>query len=299
MNMVRNGMSGPVTLELIFTQMREFGPIAVKMVGWPLLIMIICGTCLAVVSLKFRDPLLVSCAATLALTFAFHCVSPNGAEDRRLFMAIPDSLLLAPLPCFYWLENRRSQSWASLLLFVISTMSLVWSMRPFHKTAVGYRSVAGWLLSNNDGGGNAVFIASDIDGEGMLISEVGQIQPNPTMYIVRSSKLFEDCDWERQDCLPKITDPSQAEQVLDSIPVRYAVIDRFSGIAPTARTELLRRVIATHSSLWVLRDTRPAIAPGSRSRGEIQIYQRSGVNQSDQVHVSVDLHRMIGKVIGK
>jgi hypothetical protein len=297
-NMVRNGMSGPVTLSLICMQARDFGPITGKMFGWPLLILIIYGGCLAIASPKFRDPLLVSSAATLALTFAFHCVSPNGAEDRRLFMAVPGCLLLAPLPFLDWLHTRRSQLLTALFLLLIAAISLVSSMKPFHKTAVGYRPIADWLLSNDDDGEMAVFVASDIDGEGMLISEVAQHQPTPTLYIVRSSKLFEDCDWERQDCHPTITDPSQAEKALDSIPIRYAVIDRFSGIEPSTRTELLRHMIAMHSNLWVLRDTQAAVAPGSRNRGEVQVYERSGLNHSHTVHVIVDLHRMIGKEIG-
>jgi len=299
MNMVRNGMSGPVTLRLVFAQLREFGPITVKIFGWPLLILILYALYLAIVSRRLRDPLMVSCAVTVALTLAFHCVSPSGAEARRLFMAIPDFLLLAPLPFLYLFGARHSRSWAPLLLFLIVTISLFSSITAFRKTAVGYRSVAGWLLANRDRGENVVLIASDIDGEGMLISEIGQSEPRPSLYIVRSSKLFEDCDWEGQECRPMITDPSRAEQVLDSMPVRYAVVDRFSGIASTARTELLRRMITAHADLWILRKIQPAIAPDSGNRGEILIYERSGLNQSDRVHVSVDLRRMIGKVISK
>lgn len=214
-------------------------------------------------------------------------------------MAIPDSLLLAPLPFLYLFEARRSPSWAPPLFFAIVAISLFLSTTAFRKTAVGYRSVAGWLVANCDRGGNAVLIASDIDGEGMLISEIGQIQPEPSLYIIRSLKLFEDCDWAGQGCRPVITDLSRAEQVLDSIPVRYAVVDRFSGTSSTAPTELLRSMIAAHSNLWILRKVQPAIDPDSGSHGEILIYQRSGLIQTDQVHVSVDLHRMIGKVISK
>jgi hypothetical protein len=133
----------------------------------------------------------------------------------------------------------------------------------------------------------------------MLISEIGQREPKPSLYIVRSSKLFEDCDWQGRDCRPIITDPSRAEQVLDSMPVRYVVIDRFSGLASAARNEVLRRMLGEHSDLWVLRNTESAIAPGVGNRGEILIYQRVGLSQSDQVHVRVNLNRMIGRAIGK
>jgi hypothetical protein len=296
--MVSNGTDGPVTLELVLTQLREFGPIIVKILGWPLLILVLYGVYLVIVSRSLRDPLHVSCVATVALTLAFHVVSPSGAEGRRLFMAIPEALLLAPLPLLGLVETRHSRSWTYLALFVMAAISLFSTKTSFRKTAVGYRSVAGWFLANSDRGENAVLIASDIDGEGMLISEIGQRQPKPSLYVVRSSKLFEDCDWQKHDCLPTITQPLAAEQVLDSMPVRYVVLDHFSGIPSASSTEVVRRMIAARPDLWSLRDIQPAIAPGSGNRGEILIYQRSGLNQSDQVHVSVNLRRMIGKVVG-
>ena len=301
LKMVSNGTDGPLSLRLALTQAREFGPIMVNVFGWPLLILILSGAYLAIVSRMHRDPLLVSCAVTATLTLVFHCISPSGAEDRRLFMALPDALLFTPLPFLYLAQPRQRRSWPTVLLFIVVASSLFSTRLAFRKAAVGYRRSAGWLLANiNNRGENAVLIASDIDdGEGMLISEIGQRQPKPTLYIVRSSKLFEDCDWQRRDCRPIITDPSRAETVLDSMPVRYVVIDRFSGLASAARNEVLRRMIDEHSDLWVLRNTESAIAPGVGNRGEILIYQRVGLSQSDQVHVRVNLNRMIGRVIGK
>jgi hypothetical protein len=297
--MLSNGTDGPLSLRLVLVQAREFGPIMVNMFGWPLLVLILSGGFIVIVSRRHRDPLLVSCAVTAALTLAFHCVSPSGAEDRRLFMAIPEALILTPLPFLYLAQPRQRRPWPTVLLLIIVASSLLSTRLAFRKAAVGYRQSAGWLLANANRGENAVLIASDIDGEGMLISEIGQREPKPSLYIVRSSKLFEDCDWQGRDCRPIITDPSRAEQVLDSMPVRYVVIDRFSGLASAARNEVLRRMLGEHSDLWVLRNTESAIAPGVGNRGEILIYQRVGLSQSDQVHVRVNLNRMIGRAIGK
>lgn len=299
LKMVSNGADGPISLRLALTQLREFGPISVKMFGWPLLTLVLCGLYLAVFPGRRREPLLASCAVTVALTFLFHCISPSGAEERRLFMAMPESLLLSALPVVYLAEAIRSRNWASPVLFGISAISLFSTGTAFHKTTVGYRSVAKWLLGNSDPGEKAVLIASDIDGEGMLISEIAQIEPKPSMYIVRSSKLFEDCDWQRHDCVSKVTDSTKAEQMIDSIPIRYIIVDRFSGIPSSLGTDLVRQLIAEHPEAWILRDTLRATAPGNAGhQGRISVYQRVAVPGSNQIHISVDLHRMIGKVLG-
>jgi hypothetical protein len=299
LKMVSNGSDGPISLRLALTQLWKFGPISVTMLGWPLLILVLCGICIAVLPGRRRDPLFVSCAITAASTFLFHCVSPSGTEERRLFMALPEALLLAPLPCLYLVEGPRSRKLACSLLFGIAAISLLTTKTAFHKTVVGYRTVAGWLLANDGRGKKAVLVASDIDGEGMLISEIAQSEPEPSMYVVRSSKLFEDCDWQRHHCILKITDPARAEQVIDSIPIRYVILDHFSGIPSSTSTELVRQMIAARPEAWILRETQAATAPGSAGhQGQILVYQRFGLDESDQVHISVDLHRMIGKVVG-
>lgn len=113
--MVGNETDCPVILGLAVTQLREFGPIIVKIFGWPLLILILCGVYLVIFSTRLRDPLHVFCVATVVLTLDFHFVSPSGAEARRLFMAIPEALFLAPLPLLCLVETRHTCPWTSLL----------------------------------------------------------------------------------------------------------------------------------------------------------------------------------------
>jgi hypothetical protein len=297
--MVRNGMTGGVTVREVATQTYEFGLILVKIFGWPLLAIVVCGVCLALVSRKSRDPLLVSCAVTAMLTLVLHCISPNGAESRRLFMAVPNALILAALPVWLWVKTPNLRAWRPAILLALVTVSVLPSLAIYRKAAVGYRPVADWLLANATPGGDAILIASDIDGEGMLISEIGQRQPKPSLYIVRSTKLFENCDWNYRDCRSTVTGPLQAQQVVDSIPIDYVVVDRFPGIASNSSTELLRSTIAAQPGFWALRKTQEATAPGTLQRGEILIYQRLGLTQTDHVHLQVDLRRMIGRVIGQ
>jgi hypothetical protein len=94
-----------------------------------------------------------------------------------------------------------------------------------------------------------------------------------------------------------VAEPAEAEKILDSIPVRYVVIDRFSGTPSRPYVELVRRMIALRPDVWRLTDTQGANAPTGKS-GEIEVYQRFG-SMPDQVHVWVNLNRMIGRVIGK
>jgi hypothetical protein len=295
--MVHNGMVSAGAQQIV-QQTRDFVPMLAGIFGWPLLAAIVAGAVIALVDKKL-DALFVACSVTAVVTFVFHCISPNGAEDRRLYMAIPGALILAAFAVWRLLEAWNHPSWTPAALMVLMAVSLAPSWTVFHKVAVGYRTVCGWLLSHSTPGEDAVLIASDVDGEGMLVSEVGQVQPKPTLYLVRSRKLFDNCDWSGDECRPTVTDPAHAQQVMDSIPVRYVVVDRFPGLASSPQADLLRRTIAERPDLWTLRDTQNAIAPGSRERGEIRIYQRASMPTTDHVRLRIDLSRMIGRVIGR
>jgi hypothetical protein len=296
--MVQNGMAGPVGFSLIAAQWRGFAAIVPAIFGWPLLAAIVCGGCLTIAGRRLRDPLVVSCAATAAATIVFHCVAPNGAEPRRLFMAIPGALVLAAVPVNLLLESRSRRGWVPAALLALVTLSLLPSPAPFRKGALGYRAVSSWLLGSVGRSEGAVLVASGIGGEGLLVSEIAQSQPDPRLYIVRSSKLFTDCDWLSRDCRPGITEPLRAQEVLDSIPVSRVVVDNFPGVSSEQLTDLVRSTIAARPDLWVLRKTVIATDPRTETRGEIRVYERTGLTRPLHVHVQVDLRRMIGRAIG-
>lgn len=291
--MVHNGMDS-ATIRVMAGQARDFIPIMGMMFGWPLLIAIVCGAYFAITSRKHPDPLLASCAIAAVLTFVLHSVSPNGAEERRLFMAVPGALILAPAAVWRAFSAWNLPRWAPVALLAMAAISILPVLTSFHKVTVGYRAVCGWLLGNA-GPGQAILIASDTDGEGMLVSEVGQSQPRPTMYIVRGIKLLEDCDWNGADCHATVADPIEAQKVLDSIPIRYVVMDHFTGTPSRNYVDLLRRTIVARPDLWTLRNTLPANSPEG-GHGEIEIYQRLGP-VAEHVHVWVNLRRMLGRVI--
>jgi hypothetical protein len=295
--MVRNGMVHPGVQRAV-EQARELFVSMVETFGWPLLIVIFCGACLAVASRKHPDPLLAACAITAALTFIFHSVIPESGEGRRLYMAIPGALVVAYALVWRALAAVGRRSWAPVVLLTLAVIPVLPLPVSFYKTAVGYRAVSAWLLHHSGSGNGAVFVASDIDGEGMLVSEIAQSQPEPSMYIVRAIKSFEDCDWDSRDCHLIITDPVQAQQLLDSIPVGYVVVDRFPGIPSHSHTEMVWRMIAARPDAWVLRETQAAKAPPAGTAGEIMIYQRLGPI-SQKIHLRVNLNRMIGRVIGE
>jgi hypothetical protein len=295
--MVRNGMVHPGVQQVV-VQARDFIFGMAGTFGWPLLIAIFCGVCLAVAWRKDPDPLLASCAITAALTFIFHSISPNQGEARRLYMAIPGALVLVSAVVWRVLAAVGRRSWGPVLLLTLATISVLPVRTSFYKTAVGYRAVSAWLLHHSGPGKGAVLVASDIDGEGMLVSEIAQSQPQPSMYIVRAIKSFEDCDWQGQDCRPTITDPLQAQQLLDSVPVGYVVVDHFPGIPSHPYTEMAWRMIAARPDNWVLRKTQAAKAPPAGTAGEIMIYQRLGPIPQ-KIHLRVNLNRMIGRVVGE
>jgi len=297
MKMVSNGMYSGINARETVEQAREFVPIVGQVFGWPLIAAIAIGGCLAAFGRRARDPLLVSCAVTVVLTYVVHSISPNGAEDRRLFMAMPGMLMLAPVPLRAWLPSAQWK-WAPWAMLALVLISMGPSFSFYHKVPVGYRAVADWLVGNSWRDPEAILIASDADGEGLLISEIAQRQPTPSLYLVRSSKLFENCDWLGTDCKITVEKPAAAEEVMDQVPIRYVVVDTLHGEREDAATALLSESVASRPDLWELRKSEPAMAPLG-GVGEIRIYQRRGLSATGQVHVSANLTRMLGRVIGQ
>ena len=164
---------------------------------------------------------------------------------------------------------------------------------------MGYRAVADWLVGNCWREPQAILIASNVDGEGMLISEIAQKQPTPFLYLVRTAKLFENCDWLGADCKMTVEDPAGAEQVMDQTPIRYVVMDTLRGPREDRATQLLYESVVSRPDLWELRKTVPATAPTDGSSGEIRIYQRRAPPVTGQVRLHIDLTRMLGRVIGQ
>jgi hypothetical protein len=292
--MVSNGMEGPISLGLISATAQGFLTILPNLMGWPLLIVAIAG---AVVAVQRRmDVYALAHLATVLLVVVFHCISPNGAEARRVFMAVPSMLYLSAyavmrLPFPQLNGAQRAAAYAAVaILSCASIFEIV------GKAAVGYREAAGWLHSRT-AEGQAVFIASLTDGEGMLVSEFARRESQPEVYVLRASKILADTDWMGQDYRLTFTNPDAVRSALEAIPVRYLVVDRFPGVPFIGHYEMIDRLLKEQSDMWVVRHRVPARLPQNGTPGEIIVYERASAEPSKVGALQINMRRMLGRPI--
>jgi hypothetical protein len=297
-NMVRNGMEGPVTSDLVFRQGVQFLGILPLTFGWPLVAGVATGIFLSLWRHDEPDPLPPACAVMTVGTFLFHCISPNGAELRRLFMAVPAMLFLASAGVAQFGRLLRPPLLAYGLPVLVGLLSLAPIFEIVRKVPVGYRPVAAWLLRETEGREQAILIASQTD-EGLLIGEIAQAMPSPTLYLVRASKLIAESDWNGSDYKLILSSPQQVQEVLNSIPARFIVLDEFQGAQGPPHRNLVKRIVDENPQQWSLRHRQPAQSPLYGIPGEIRIYERSGLADWRVSALRINLGRMIGRFVQK
>jgi hypothetical protein len=302
--MAMNGLDGPITAQLWLQQSAGFFTLFPQVFGAPLALLVVAGTIVALWpgDNRERDPLAVACALVGIGTLLFHSISPSGVEGRRIFMAIPGFLLLSGLAAAgvgRWVGGAKGLLVCTAVFLVCGGMSLLLVAHPVPKVQVGYRAAAEWLVATHGTQEQAILVGSQVDGEGMLVSEVAQLQPRPSSYLVRASKLMADSDWSGRDYQLIINELDTLERALDSIPIRYLVLDRFPTGEPKPHTRLLRELVTKRPQLWLPRKRFPAVMPVSGEAGEIIVYERAGLRETKVVALQISLKRMLGRMVAK
>jgi hypothetical protein len=297
--MVRNGMENGFGLELIQRQTIGFLQVPQLIVGVLFTLIIAVGLSLAFCSRQFRDPVFVGCAIFVVSVFAVHCISPNGVEPRRLFMSVPAMLLLGGLVVARVTARFNRVRWTPFVLLAVVLASIAPIFAWTEKPVAGYRQAANWILGEAGNVERAVLVASQVDGEGILIAEIAQRQPRPVLYIARASKIVAESDWNGNDYKLIVQNSEKLQAALDSLPVRYVIADRFPGAAVTPHHQLVLRNIQEHPTLWTQRKAIPAVLPGKRSPGEILIFERTGRKEAGAISLRLDMRRVLGRYLEK
>lgn len=267
-NMVRKGMERvPVTTAFVFGQVVQFLRILPLNFGRPLVAAIAAGSLLSVWRQRNADALPLACALMMVGAFLIHCTTPNSVEMRRLFMAVPAMLILASVSLARLGRCLPSPVLATALPALVRILSLLPIFSIVQKASTGYRPVASWLLRETAGREQAILIASQAHGEGMLIAEIAQAAPQPALYLVRASKLLADSDWSGVD-YKLLMNPQQVEAALHSIPVRFIVVDRFQSESGDPHWNLVWNIVEHNPQQWVLRYRQTAFSPDLRARGK-------------------------------
>jgi len=175
-----------------------------------------------------------SMAALAIGVLAFHSLLPMPVEGRRIVMGLPAMLVfIAPGTAWItvWIEERFSATnWQAVVtpVALLPAAAVIFFVQTFtvpSKPSFGFAEAARGLLSHPELKDSAALISSERDGEGIFTAEVAMLEPRPTRYILRASKLLAKVGWQGDHYQVRFHSPAAVAAQLDRIPVGVLVID--------------------------------------------------------------------------
>jgi hypothetical protein len=92
----------------------------------------------------------------------------------------------------------------------------------------------------------AMLVSSQDYKEVAFVAEIAMREPNrPHHYVVRGHKAFASTDWFGKNLEQTTRDETQMAAYLDTVPIRYVVIDTAKGLWPVAHHAMLRHLVET------------------------------------------------------
>jgi Dolichyl-phosphate-mannose-protein mannosyltransferase len=197
------------------------------------------------------SPLYASLWGLVLADWLFHVVVPAGVEDRKMILAVPALFVLAGVAAGRLTERFSLLSkaqFAGPILFVCAVLCGVATVNfPIRKKpAAGYIAIArdlhAWLSPDT-----ATLVSGD---EGALISEFALIEPEPSKYIVRATKILSQDSWNGSGYESLIHTQEECRQKLSAVPISVVVLD-LNPKLPQEHKQILKDLITTHPEEWI------------------------------------------------
>jgi hypothetical protein len=216
-------------------------------------------------------------AAMVGLALAawlFHILVPAGVESRKLIILVPAMFVLAgagAVQLSRWLLPRYGRAATGAIFACIALCDIALALPVQPKARVGFTPVAA-ELERIMPPGSAALIAAGMFDEGLVISEVAIRHPDPSVYLLRGSKLLASVDWNGLNYRGRVHSADDCNALLSSVPVGFIVLN------PQAKVrfpyfDYLAEMLREHSADWTLVGEFPITAEHPY---RIAIYRRSG-----------------------
>jgi dolichyl-phosphate-mannose-protein mannosyltransferase len=270
--------------------------------GWPLACLAVIGVFASVVRLiafPGRNGFWVAMIGLLLGFTVVACVIPVGKEERYLLPAVPAALALSVAGLgFLGSKLPYMRTKPALLGLIFLCIFLVTAFHFRRERNYGFASLAQLLTSSPQFRDEVILIASDADGEGMLVSEIAMRERRPGHIVLRASKILTTSDWTGVQLTPRFRTPEQVQDYVDSIPVSVVILDHSVSSSDFQDYEdLLERAVVSHERHWALLGTYSVWRGGVEHRAAAKVYLRSARAAKPQGVVHIDMTNMLGKTL--
>lgn len=221
-------------------------------------------------------------ACMVLSVYLFHLVVPTPPDGRYLAAAIAPLVCLAvtgaaglarwireaqPIPAWF-----RPNTAAAALLLLGAGYGFAGNGSLPRRNELGFQKALALADAHRDQGAKdeVLLVASEVLGEGALITEVALGESRPGRYVLRATKVISQSNWFREKMQLLHESPEALLQYLDSVPVDVVFLDRTKEAYPEER-DLLSAAIVSAPERWVHLEE----AGGASDGRVIDVYRRS------------------------
>ncbi len=280
MGMAERGWEGGTrpSFGYTFSALWEFLVLFPSILGWALLAVMLAGIYGRIVRPFFRNAVTsidaVMCGLIVSV-WVFHSLVPAGVEDRKLIIAVPAMIYFAVAGTMQIAGSIPvKQPWQAWRLPVLSSiLAACFLLQTFYIPRVdhyGFDKAAEFIAAHPSLENSRILVSSESVGEGLLVSELAMLRPDPVGEVVRATKALATVQWNGASYRCFYKTAPDIVRYLRQEKIGLVVLDRFPPQVEFVHNRLLRQAVKNSSQFELLGtfSTKAHDVPG-----DIQIYR--------------------------
>lgn len=233
----------------------------------------------------------------------FHCLVPNGMEERYLLPILPVIVLAIAAgikSLIYLLAHEPLRSRLKVAAPVLIAGLFVTGAESVHhpRPISGYAPVIDKILKDTDKSALVMLISTDTSGEGMFISEVAMRDRKHNHVVLRASKVLSSSDWLGKGFELRFSDADDVSKYLIDVPIDYIILD--TTIPKSDRLPDYRQLMAAlekYPQEYVLVSKFPMTRNSKVIPDAIHVYRLQSSISSRPRIIRVPMELMLGKTL--
>lgn len=212
--------------------------------------------------------------ALLLAVWIFHSIIPAGVEDRKLIIAVPAMVyFLVPgvktlanlLPTTYGFTRWRVPAITAILTVCFFGQTFAVPRIDHY----GFDKVASFIAANPQLENSNILVSSQSVGEGLLVSELAMLHPDPVARVIRGTKALATVEWNGASYRCKYPSVGQLVSFLRSNSIGVIVVDTFPPRTNFLHDSLLRKIVENSANFKLIGSFRS----NSHIPGDVKIYR--------------------------
>ena len=233
------------------------------------------------------------CGSTLLFLF----LAPVFSEPRY-FLSVLTGLMMLYGEGLYlvlrWIKRPWPAGWAVVAGLAVLSVCTAPGRDP--RPLTGYAAAAENIPGLRDG--RVMLISSNEPGEGAFIAERLLRDRRRSEFVLRASKVLATSNWRGGNYRPRFSTGEQLREYLDTIPVRFVVVDDYGYRRSSPfHHELLKKMLAETPEQFSLVGECAVEIQGRRQDGAIRIYENRAAQGRDPTGFELDMRSSLGRTL--